>query len=173
MRKCLKKHSNISTFKNFASWNSNLGKWEPTWEILKAQIRKSTIQLAKIFVACENTSKHTCAISQVHFPFLQAANQLRNQVAKWGNLRINLRIPGNLRKCQPSFKFLFKHLIISFFISHSHFNLQKSPPSCEAQKFQRIPSIGSLEVMRLKRNTSVHLVEQKLSDSSPFLPWPR
>ena len=140
-----------------------------TCEILKAQFRKSTIQLAKIFAVCESTSRHMCAISQVQNPFLQLANQ----VVKWGNLRTNLRIEAYLRKYKPSFKFLFKHLMSSIFILHNHSKLRKNMISCKAPKFHSIPSIGSLEVMRLKRNTSVHLVEQKLSDSSPFLPWPR
>ena len=129
-----------------------------TCEILKAQIRKSTIQLVKNFAAYESTSRHTCAISQVHFPFSHPANQ----VAKWGNLRI----PGNLRKCQPLFKSIFKPLISSIFISHSHSKLRKSPIKLRSPKFQSISFIGSLEVVRLKRKhlraPNMHLVEHKL-----------
>ena len=101
-----------------------------------------------------------CAISQVQNPILQPANQ----VAKWGNLRTNFQIQANLRKYKSSFKFLFKPLIFSFFISHSHYKLRKSPTSCEAQKFQSIPSIGSPEVVGLKKTiprTSAYPVEHE------------
>ena len=152
MRKSLKKHSNISTFKNFASWNSNLGKWVPTWEILKAQIRNSTIQLAKIFASCESTSRNMCVISQVQNPFLQPVNQLVNQVAKLGNLWI----PGNLRKCQPSFKFLFKPLMSSIFILHSHSKLRKALSSWETQKSRAFPPLEALRSCVWRESTSAH-----------------
>ena len=95
------------------------------------------------FCSCETPPKHTCAISQLQNPIRSYKSSCKP----------TCEITSNLRKYQPSFKFLFKHLILSFFISHSHSNLRKSPPSCEAQKFHRIPSKGSLEVVRLKKTT--------------------
>ena len=105
--------------------------------ILKAKFCKFTIQVVKHllntrvpfrnfkiqFYSCESSCKPSC------------------------------KITSNLRKYQPSFKFLFKPLVLSFFISHNHFNLRKSPPSGEAQKFQRISSKGNPKVVRLKRTT--------------------
>ena len=96
-----------------------------TCEILKAQFRKSTIQLAKIFVACESISNHKCVILQVQFQVSQPANQL----AKWGNLRTNLR------ECQPTFKFLFKPLIFSIFIITQPFQVAK-PPKFQSWKLR-------------------------------------
>ena len=166
MRKNLK---NKAIFQ-LAKMGANL--WNP--QSSNSQVH---FQLAKIFAAYESTSRHTCAISQVHFPFSQPANQLANQVVKWGNLRINLRIPGNLKKCQPSFKSIFKPLISFIFISHNHSKLRKSPIKLRSPKFQSISSIGSPEVMRLKkkhlRAPNTHPMEHKPSNSSPFQPWPR
>ena len=104
------------------------------------------------YSTCKSTSKHTCAILQVQFQ----VSQLVNQVAKRGNLRTNLRIQANLRKCQLTFKFIFKPLISSIFISHNHSKLRKNPIKLRSPKFHSISSIGSLEVVRLKRKHSAH-----------------
>ena len=93
------------------------------------------------------------------------------------SLGINLRIPGNLQKCQSSFKSIFKPLISSIFISHSHSKLRKNPIKLRSPKFQSISSIGSLEIMCLKRKhlcaPNTYPMEHKPSNSSLFQPWPR
>ena len=118
------------------------------------------------YSTCKSTSKHTCAILQVQFQ----VSQLVNQVAKRGNLRTNLRIQANLRKCQPMFKFIFKPLIFSIFISHSPFKLWNNPISCEA------PKIPELETQRscVWRKTTMRAQHPPCgTQASLFQPWPR
>nr|CAN73644.1 hypothetical protein VITISV_007334 [Vitis vinifera] len=59
----------------------------------------------------------------------------------------------------------------------SHSKLRKSPIKLRSPKFQSISSIGSPEVVRLKRKhlrpPNTHPVEHKPSNSFPFQPWPR
>ena len=114
----------------FCKFKIHFRSCEPTCEILKAKFRKSTIQLVKIFAA----AKHLLG---TRVPFRNFKIQFRNYES---SCKPTCEITSNLRKYQPSFKFLFKPLILSSFISHSHSNLRKSPSSCEAQKFHRIPS---------------------------------
>ena len=139
----------------------------------QSQISQVTIQLAKIFAAYETPPRHTCAISQVQNPISQlwtnlwnpqsqisqvhistcetpprhmcAISQLQNQISQ---LRINLRT--NLRKYQPSFKFLFKPLILAFFILHSHSKL-RSPKISEDPLHRKTRSRAS------EKDHSAHL----------------
>ena len=101
----------------------------------------------------------------------------RKFIFHFHSLQINLQILGNLRKCQPSFKSIFKPLISSIFILHSHSKLQKSHIKLRSPKFPSISSIGSHEVVCLKRKQlcapNTHPMEHKPSNFSPFQPWPR
>ena len=126
----------------------------PTCEILKAKFHKFILQVAKIFAAAKHLLG-TCV------PFRNSKIQFCNYES---SCEPSCEITSKLRKYQPSFKFIFKPLILSIFISHSHFNLRKSPPSCKAQKSQRILSKENPKVVRLKRTilrTSVYPLEHK------------
>ena len=130
---------------------------------LRTNLRNHQSQFSQVhssscenFRSCETPPRHTCATSQLQKPISQLRNKLRTrlrnhlQLVKWPS---SCEITFKLQKCQPLFKCLFKPLIFSIFISHSHFNLRKSSPSCETQKSQRILSKGSLEDMCLKKTT--------------------
>ena len=86
------KQSNISTCENFVSWNSNLRKWGPTCEILKAQIRKSTFNLQKFL-------QPTKAPPGTLVPF-------RKFIFHFHSLQINLRIKlWNGATCESTCEF--------------------------------------------------------------------
>ena len=108
---------------------------EPTCEILKAKFRKSTIQLAKIFTTYETPPSHTCAISQLQNPISQLRIKLRTNLQNGPTCEIT----SNLRKYQPSFKFLFKPLILSFFILYSTPTCKKTLQVAKLKNFRRSP----------------------------------
>ena len=163
----------LGTCVPFRIFKSQFRSCEPTCEILKAKFRKFILQVAKIFAAAKhllgtcvpfrNSKIQFCNYESSCEPSCEITSKLQNslQVAKSPP---SCEITSKLRKYQPSFKFIFKPLILSIFISHSHFNLRKSPPSCKAQKSQRILSKENPKVVRLKRTilrTSVYPLEHK------------
>ena len=117
----------LGTCVPFRIFKSPFRSCEPSCEILKAKFHKFSLQVVKIFTAAKHPLG-TCAISHLQSPISQLRNELwtrlRNhlQVAKWPS---SCEMAFKLRKGQPSFKRLFKPLIISNFILHNNFNLRK------------------------------------------------
>ena len=108
---------------HFASLKANFTAANQLAKSSKPKFRKFTIQLVKIFIA----AKHFVG---THVLFCNLKIQFRN-------CEPSCEITSNLRKCQSSFKFLFKPFILSFLISHSHSNLRS--PKISEDPLQRKP----------------------------------
>ena len=122
---------------------------EPSCKILKAKFCKFSLQVVKIFA----TAKHPLG-TRVPFCILKTQFCCCEISCELGcEITFKLRNGLKLRKCQSSFKGLFKPLFFSIFVSHSHFNLRKSSSSCEIQELERTLSKRSLEHVRLKKTT--------------------
>ena len=139
---------------------------------LISQVHYSTCEN---FRSYKSTSRNTCAISQIKNPISQLRINLQNGPSCESTYEkgVNLRIHSNLRKYQLSFKFLFKPLILLFFISHSHFKLRNSRFKLRSPKISENPLHSKPRSRGSKEDHSAHLRVPCGTRASPFQPWPR
>ena len=112
---------------------------EPTCEILKAKFHKFTIQLAKIFTVTKHLLGTRVPFRNFKVQFRSCKSSCKPTCENGPTFEPSCEITSNLRKYQPSFKFLFKTLILSFFISHNTPTCEKTLQVAKPKNFRRSP----------------------------------